>query len=66
MLMLARLGYSILAAIMLMTSVQATLIVIFISVLFSMRVVVGQRSDLWYSGLSKIGVILYQDCACSL
>ncbi|WP_235378900.1 hypothetical protein [Candidatus Coxiella mudrowiae] len=39
--MLARLGYSILAAIMLMTSVQATLIVIFISVLFSMRVVVG-------------------------
>ncbi|WP_244896941.1 hypothetical protein [Candidatus Coxiella mudrowiae] len=40
--MLARLGYSILAAIMLMTSIQATLIVIFISVLFSMRVVVGQ------------------------
>ncbi len=42
MLMLARLGHSILAASMLMTSTQVTIIVIFISLLFSMSVVVGQ------------------------
>ncbi|PNT90168.1 MATE family efflux transporter [Coxiella burnetii] len=64
MLMLARLGHSILAASMLMTSTQVTIIVIFISLLFSMSVVVGQAYGA--KKYDEVGVILQQGCILAL
>ncbi len=64
MLMLARLGHSILAASMLMTSTQVTIIVIFISLLFSMSVVVGQVYGA--KKYDEVGAILQQGCILAL
>ena len=64
MLMLARLGHSVLAASMLMTSTQVTIIVIFISLLFSMSVVVGQAYGA--KQYDEIGAILQQGCILAL
>ncbi|WP_423062546.1 MATE family efflux transporter [Candidiatus Paracoxiella cheracis] len=64
MLMLARLGHTVLAASALMTPTMITIIVIMIALLFSVSVVVGQA---WGAGKQyEIGSIIQQGCVLAL